>query len=49
MAKAALSKAESELLTMGKELEVFRSLNMKLSSVPKWLTSRNVKKKTKKY
>ena len=48
IAKAALAKAEAELLSMGTELEVFRNLNTKLSSVPRWLTSRNVKKKTKK-
>ena len=48
IAKAALSKAESELLVVGRELQVFRNLSTELSSVPKWLQPRNGKKKSKK-
>ena len=44
VAKAALSKAEDELLTLSKELRVFRGLQSKLSSTPKWLTPRRAKK-----
>lgn len=44
VAKAALVKAESELVELSKELRVFRGLQSKLSSTPKWLTPRRAKR-----
>ena len=44
IAKAALSKAEVELVELAKELRVFRGLQSRLSGVPKWLTPRRSKK-----
>lgn len=44
VAKAALVKAEDELLSLSTELRIFRVLQSKLSSVPKWLTPKRPKK-----